>query len=50
LDCAGLRYGLVGVARVIQAAACPGGFRVGCALLSPLPGELLGHLSDRVPG
>ena len=50
LDCAGLRYGLVAVARVTRAAARPGGYLVGCALLSPLPGELLRLVSDRVPG
>jgi hypothetical protein len=41
-DCAGLRYGLVGLARVTQAAACPGGFRVGCAPLSPCPASCWG--------
>lgn len=50
LNCAGLRYGLVAVARVTRAAARPGGYLVGCSLLSPLPGELLRLLSDRVPG
>jgi hypothetical protein len=38
------------VARVTRAAARPGGYLVGCALLSPLPGELLRLLPDRVPG
>jgi hypothetical protein len=50
LNCAGLPYGLVGVARVTRVAARPDGYLVGCALLSPLPGELLRLLSDRVPG
>ena len=50
LNCAGLGYGLVAVARVTRAAARPDGYRVGCSLLSPLPGELLRHLSDGVPG
>lgn len=50
LNCAGLRYGLVAVARVTHAAARPDGYLVGCSLLSPLPGELLRDLSDRVPG
>jgi hypothetical protein len=50
LNCAGLPYGLVAVARVTHAAARPDGYLVGCALLSPLPGELLRLLSDRVPG
>jgi hypothetical protein len=49
LNAAGLRYGLVAVARVTQAAACPGGYRVGCSLLSPLPGELLRHLYGGAP-
>jgi hypothetical protein len=49
LNCAGLRYGLVGVARVTRAAARPDGYLVGCALLSPLPDELLRLLPDRVP-
>jgi hypothetical protein len=50
LNCAGLRYGLVAVARVTRALARPDGYLVGCALLSPLPGELLRLLPDRVPG
>jgi hypothetical protein len=50
LNCAGLRYGLVAVARVTRAAARPDGYLVGCSLLSPLPGELLRLLPDRVPG
>jgi hypothetical protein len=50
LNCAGLRYGLVAVGRVTHAVACPDGYLVGCALLSPLPGELLRLLPDRVPG
>jgi hypothetical protein len=50
LNCAGLGYGLVAVARVTRAAARPDGYLVGCALLSPLPGELLRHLADGVPG
>ena len=50
LNCAGLRYGLVGVARVTHVAARPDGYLVGCSLLSPLPGELLRLLSYRVPG
>jgi hypothetical protein len=50
LHAADLRYGLVAVARVVHAAPHPDGYLVGCALLSPLPGELLRHLSGGAPG
>lgn len=50
LTAAGLRYGLVAVARVAHTAERPDGYLVGCALLSPLPGELLRHLSAGEPG
>jgi hypothetical protein len=50
LNPAGLRYGLVAVARVTHDAARPDGHLVGCALLSPLPGELLWHLCAEEPG
>jgi hypothetical protein len=50
LNPAGLRYGVVAVARVAHAAPCPDGHLVGCALRSPLPGELLRHLSAAEPG
>jgi hypothetical protein len=49
LNPAGLHYGLVAVARVAHAVARPDGYLVGRALLTPLPGELLWHLSDVVP-
>jgi hypothetical protein len=50
LNAAGLRYGVVAVARVVHLAARPDGYLVGCLLLSPLPGELLRHQSNVVPG
>jgi hypothetical protein len=50
LNPAGLGYGVVAVARVTHAAPRPDGYLVGCALLGPLPGELLRHLSDGAPG
>jgi hypothetical protein len=40
----------VAVPRVTHAVARRDGYLVGCALLSPPPGELLRLLSDRVPG
>jgi hypothetical protein len=50
LNPACLRYGVVAVAWVVHAAARPDGYLIGCSLLSPLPGDLLRHLSGGAPG